>query len=725
MTAVQNSTTALEEKFDIARKEVGRILDDSEELLETARTRGEETGELQTNFGSTRSKWSNQRFRVGVMALVKAGKSTLINAWLGREFLPSSNTPETAKIVRVRHKPEDPKGTLKEGENVIARGSSESSAFLRQQNANVRDDTEKRATEDEMVLEAPLLCLADRSLGNQGFEILDTPGPNEAGAEMLRAKVERLLHDVDVIIYLLDYTKLKTEEEEKLFAKLAETRQELLKSYESRLFFIVNKIDLKNRHGLTPEKTAAYVAELLQRQIPGLNISPNRVLLTSAELALLARLIQNGHASREVVIDFAKKVFGELDAEEKTLEDCQPAAPRLLSKSRLLEVEETVLSFIYSNSGQLLLGALLDDIERYLRVLHNFLSTTQQTLEIDQKTLADALTQLKKEIQENQEKFLKLESDTKHIKKQTEEWIREEFGTFQKEVDDKIGAVLSGGGSSKSELEQQSSWFSLSYPFQRLRDSLSSILGGAKEKTTDEVKAIIGKLNTEISDYLRYEFDDFRQRVEQNAGVRQRDLFRQLKKGIEPLMRQIEKRLSQSLRISLQPTPVQFSMPSLDELHNEMKGRIDSFIRKQTDKENYVETKRIEVKPEGWCSDAEYENQSVTKTREVTKISVALDEIRQAWSTKIRHMTEISVRTARHVIDQEIGQAVDRARDELKTYSDSFVRILEKDINEKEQDEEQREQRLQGVGQLLSSTKEILSQIVTCREYLDRKETVS
>lgn len=40
--------------------------------------------------------------------------------------------------------------------------------------------------------------------------LLDTPGPNEEGADHLRFKVERLLEGVDCVLFLLDYTKLKT-----------------------------------------------------------------------------------------------------------------------------------------------------------------------------------------------------------------------------------------------------------------------------------------------------------------------------------------------------------------------------------------------------------------------------------------------------------------------------------------------------------------------------------
>ena len=35
-------------------------------------------------------------------------------------------------------------------------------------------------------------------------------GPNEAGADFLKQKVERMLEKMDAVIYLLDYTKIGT-----------------------------------------------------------------------------------------------------------------------------------------------------------------------------------------------------------------------------------------------------------------------------------------------------------------------------------------------------------------------------------------------------------------------------------------------------------------------------------------------------------------------------------
>ena len=45
----------------------------------------------------------NKTFTVAVVATVKAGKSTFLNALLGNEYLPTSNVPETSNILYIKH----------------------------------------------------------------------------------------------------------------------------------------------------------------------------------------------------------------------------------------------------------------------------------------------------------------------------------------------------------------------------------------------------------------------------------------------------------------------------------------------------------------------------------------------------------------------------------------------------------------------------------------------
>ncbi|GFH22792.1 uncharacterized protein HaLaN_20305 [Haematococcus lacustris] len=54
--------------------------------------------------------------------------------------------------------------------------------------------------------------------------------------------VERLLDGVDACVYLLDYTKLKTQDEASIFQRLKQVNPALVRRLSQRFFFVVNKV---------------------------------------------------------------------------------------------------------------------------------------------------------------------------------------------------------------------------------------------------------------------------------------------------------------------------------------------------------------------------------------------------------------------------------------------------------------------------------------------------
>ena len=80
--------------------------------------------------------------------------------------------------------------------------------------------------------------------------------------------MERLLDSVDAVVYILDYTKLKTTEEADLLSKLAKSNPQLVMRLAQRLFFVVNKMDVMHTsEGLEEDELRDYVAELVTKQM--------------------------------------------------------------------------------------------------------------------------------------------------------------------------------------------------------------------------------------------------------------------------------------------------------------------------------------------------------------------------------------------------------------------------------------------------------------------------
>ena len=92
--------------------------------------------------------------------------------------------------------------------------------------------------------------------------------------------MERLLDSVDAIIYVLDYTKLKTADEAEVLRRLQEINPQLMGRLAQRLFFVVNKADMiETSEGMDAAATKQYVASLItqQMQVEGFQLKPEQV----------------------------------------------------------------------------------------------------------------------------------------------------------------------------------------------------------------------------------------------------------------------------------------------------------------------------------------------------------------------------------------------------------------------------------------------------------------
>lgn len=81
-------------------------------------------------------------------------------------------------------------------------------------------------------------------------------------------------------MYVLDYTKLKTTEEEELLRRLRDSNPQLVQRLAQRLFFVVNKMDvMRDSEGLKEEALRKYVSELITSQIDteGFQLKPDQV----------------------------------------------------------------------------------------------------------------------------------------------------------------------------------------------------------------------------------------------------------------------------------------------------------------------------------------------------------------------------------------------------------------------------------------------------------------
>lgn len=226
-------------------------------------------------------KIEDRLLSVSIMAPMKNGKSTLLNAILGQELLPNATQRCTAKISYIEHcdgmegfeaKRIDENGTSSEylpcDRDVLTTWNSD---------ANVRHVRIRGS-------------LPGVKVDDYRLQFVDTPGPDSAVHKEDRITIDRFLSDnsLPMVCYIVD--RINSSEEEYL-ARLKEHMSRFGKQSQDRFIFVVSRMDqIQISKGDTKEKNPlkAKVDEI-KADLRRLGISNPRVFPVSAMIALKAR----------------------------------------------------------------------------------------------------------------------------------------------------------------------------------------------------------------------------------------------------------------------------------------------------------------------------------------------------------------------------------------------------------------------------------------------------
>lgn len=368
-----------------------------------------------------------------VVGTMKAGKSTCINAIVGREILPNRNRPMTVLPTLIRHK----KGVLNPilyfsnttpvqrliGKlstalrrasairlNSVAadtelaqlttkirrgftvkncyRGESSIFSFLKSLNDLVRlaaifgiefPFDEYTTLEDFPLIEVEFLNLGQLdNLGTRGsLALLDTPGFNEAGQGKHLGKIFReQLRNASAVLAVLDYTQLKSEAEADLLQEL----QAIARYSEGRMFALVNKFDRRDSNSDDAATTIHYVSRnLLQDIVPQDRIFPVSGNLASLSQRAEVTLKQKGNLgwsegkSKDWRDDFGEQAFGRRYGKEiNNKEAVQAACQTLWSQSGFEQPLKSVIHFSQLSAVKFALNSSLDQLQEVADMLDEF-----------------------------------------------------------------------------------------------------------------------------------------------------------------------------------------------------------------------------------------------------------------------------------------------------------------------------------------------------------------
>ncbi len=211
-------------------------------------------------------KLAEDRFTLAVVGQFKRGKSSLMNAIVGREILPTGILPVTSAVTILRFGPRE--RLLIPRPNMLLSEEAPVSALPDYVTQERNPGNRKRV--DSVYLELPQFFL------RRGVEFVDTPGVGSA-IEANTATTMSFLPRCDAAVFVTSVDTPMTAVET---AFLADIRQ-----HADKVFFVVNKIDLLEDR--QREEVLGYIAQTIRRQT---GAAVPRIFAVSSRSGLKARL---------------------------------------------------------------------------------------------------------------------------------------------------------------------------------------------------------------------------------------------------------------------------------------------------------------------------------------------------------------------------------------------------------------------------------------------------
>ncbi len=250
------------------------------------------TDDIKRNFENA----MNSNFKIVVVAPMSSGKSTLINAILGKDLLPAVNQATTAVITEI--KDDDNLDDYyvsaddKYGKSVVVnkRASKDIISDLNYKK-DPNDPEGKDALIHKISIEGPIPNIPSDIL-NTVF--VDTPGGNNAQNDEHEDMMDEAINDEDksLILYVFNGTQLSTNDSNIILRKIANAMKNSTNGKQSRdrFLFVANRMD---DFDVSEESYEDVINETIIPMLKENGIYDPNLFLVSAQASKLIRMLNN------------------------------------------------------------------------------------------------------------------------------------------------------------------------------------------------------------------------------------------------------------------------------------------------------------------------------------------------------------------------------------------------------------------------------------------------
>ncbi|MFT5717149.1 MAG: GTPase Era involved in 16S rRNA processing [Oleiphilaceae bacterium] len=234
--------------------------------------------EMEFNF----TKALAPEFEVNVLATMSSGKSTVINAMLGKELMPAKNEACTATIAKI--------SDHDEMEGFMARRTDNQQDMIddwQEADSQLMDKWNNDTETSVIEIKGDVPAIDER----EGIRLVlvDTPGPNNSRDAQHRQATTKAITDknMSMVLYVLNATQLSTDDDKLLLSLIRDAMRSGGREAQDRFIFIANKID-----NFDPEKGESVANALanVRTYLQDNGIENPLIVPASAELAKLLRV---------------------------------------------------------------------------------------------------------------------------------------------------------------------------------------------------------------------------------------------------------------------------------------------------------------------------------------------------------------------------------------------------------------------------------------------------
>ncbi len=250
--------------------------------------------QAETDAQELMSKLAEDRFTLTVVGQFKRGKSSLMNAIIGREILPTGVLPLTSAITILKYGPVEQLTILRERESIFPEQPPVSSLA---QYVTEQGNPGNREKVKAAVLELPLPFL------RRGLEFVDTPGVGSAIAANTQTTYA-FLPECDAVVFVTSVDSPLTESEMDFLRSVRQFAQ--------KVFFVINKTDLLE--GAERKDVIAFVGDRLHAEMRDESL---RIYPLSASRGMAARVCADAAAYADSGLKGFEEALGEFLAAER------------------------------------------------------------------------------------------------------------------------------------------------------------------------------------------------------------------------------------------------------------------------------------------------------------------------------------------------------------------------------------------------------------------------